>query len=140
VSLWRRTAIERMPALRQDLATAENPYSLWIELRGEMNAAYKREPIDDALIAAIYGYGGWCLAEAHNADLATAALVCFYEHLPTDPLLRADVGRWLSLDDFNGLRSIFAYHLSEKELNKFTQEYLAQKKALSKGKHLVQGA
>lgn len=132
MSLWRRIAIERLPTLQKNIAAADNAYGLWNELRAEINCAYEREPIDNALIAAIYGYGSWCLTETHNADLATAALVCFYEHLPTDPLPHADVGRWLSVDDFHGLKNIFAYHLSKKEVDDFTQEFLAQKKRQTK--------
>jgi len=137
MSAWRRIAIERMPTLQKIIAAADNSYGLWIELRLEMNRVYEREPVDDALIASIYGYGSWCLAEAHNNDLATSALVCFYEHLPTDPPIRGDVGRWLSVEDFNGLKNIFSYHLSAKEVDNFAQEFLAQKKTLADGKHLT---
>ncbi len=137
MSAWRRIAIEMMPALQKTIAAVDNPYGLWIELRFEMNRVYEREPVDDALLASIYGYGSWCLAEAHNAALATAALVCFYEHLPTDPPIRADVGRWLSAEDFNGLRNIFGYHLNEKDVDDFFQEFLAQKKTLAEGKRLT---
>ncbi len=137
MSLWRRTAIERLPSLQKEIAAADNPYGVWIELRDEMNRAYGREPVDDDLIAAIYGYGSWCLTGARNADLATAAIVCFYEHLPTDTPIRADVGRWLSVDDFSGMKNVFGYHLNEREVDDFAQEFLAQKKRLAEGKRLV---
>lgn len=137
MSAWRRIAIERLPTLQKQIAAAEGPYSVWGELLNATKQAYAQEPFDDALIAAIYGYGDWCVCKSHNSDLATAALFCFYEHIPTDPPLRADVGRWMSVEDFHGLRNIFQYHLSEAEMDIFTQEFLAQKKRLAEGKPLL---
>lgn len=137
MSLWRRTAIERFHSLQKEIAAADNPYGVWIELRYQMNRAYEREPVDDGSIAAIYGYGSWCLTGTRNAELATAAIVCFYEHLPTDPLIRADVGRWLSVDDFNGLKNVFGYHLNEREVDDFALEFLAQKKRMAGGQRPV---
>ena len=128
MSAWRRIAIERLPSLQKEIASADNIHVLWVELRSAMNRVYAQEPIDDAVIAAIYGYGSWCLTQARNDGIATAALFGFYEHLPTDPLIRVDVGRWLSVADFDGLRNIFAYHLTPREVNEFAQEFLAQKK------------
>jgi hypothetical protein len=129
MSAWRRIAIERMPTLRQKISAARNPFELWIELRYVLHTIYERDIVEDKLVAAIYDYASWCLAEG-DGDIPTATLVCFYEDIPTDPLICADVGRWLTEQDFDDLRSFFGYHLSETELDAFHQEFLAQRKAL----------
>ena len=129
MSWWRRVAIEQLPGLHTAIAAADGPCGLWSALRDEANRLCRQEPVDDAAVAAIYGYGTWCLTQARSRAIATAALVCFYEHIPTDPALRADAARRLSVEDFHGLSNIFSYHLSAQELQEFTQEFLAGKRA-----------
>lgn len=127
MSLWRRRASEMLPESQTLIAEADNPYDLWSELRSGLNTLYQREPLDDRQISRIYGYAKWCLWQPRNDDLRTAVVVCFYEHLPTDWLIRADVARWLSADEFAGLRAVFSYHLSADEVAAFEAEFLAQK-------------
>jgi len=130
MSLWRRIAIEKLPELQSKITSADNPYGMWIELRSELNSIYGREPIDDSLIARIYGYAAWCMWQPRNNDLRTAVAVCFYEDLPTDLPIRKDVARWLSVDEFTALRHAFTYHLGEAEVIAFQQEFIARKAEL----------
>lgn len=127
MSLWRRLAIEKLPELHKQIAQADNAYGVWIALRDELNCIYEREPVDAALIARIYEYASWCWLKSGNEDLATAVLVCFYEHLPTDPPIRKDVARWLSVEDFEALHPTFGYHLSEAEVEEFAGEFYRHK-------------
>lgn len=127
MSLWRRRASEMLPARQTPIAGADNPYALWIELRDALNNLYQREPLDDGQISRIYDYAKWCLWQPCNDDLRTAVVVCFYEHLPTDGLIRADVARWLSVKEFAALRAVFGYHLSADEVAAFEAEFRARK-------------
>jgi hypothetical protein len=135
MSAWRRVAIEMMPSMQRHVAMATNPCDLWITLCMELNRLYESDLADDAIVAGIYCYGRWCLTDARNGDLATAACVCFYEHIPTDSGIRQDAARWLSIEEFDGLKEIFAYHLGPDELTLFTQEFLERKKALVRSTH-----
>ena len=127
MSLWRRLAIEKLPEFHTPIAQADNAYGVWIDLRFALNRIYEREPVDEALIARIYEYARWCWQQSRNDDLATAVIVCFYEHLPTDPPIRKDVARWLSAEDFEALRPAFGYHLSEAEVEEFAGEFFKHK-------------
>lgn len=132
MSTWRRVAIEVIPSLKKKITEAENPYDLWITLCLELNSIYAEGNADDAVVDGIYRYGQWCLTDARNDDIATAACVCFYEHIPTDPGIRNDCARWLSIEEFDGLQDIFGYHLGPDDLARFKREFLARKKAVSK--------
>jgi hypothetical protein len=77
---WRAAAIERLPELRDTIASADSIMLLWIELRMKFEDAY-REPRNDDLIRRIYSYADWCLAAPRNEDAGhdppTAARTCF---------------------------------------------------------------
>lgn len=131
MSRWRRIALEKLPELRKQIETG-GIYDVWIRLRDELNTLYERTPPDDSLIRRMYEYALWCVVEARNADIASAVIVCFYEHLPTDPPIRRDVARWLSNEDFDMLRPFFGYHLSPEEVEEFAREFRRQKQMLAR--------
>jgi hypothetical protein len=114
---WRSAAIERLPELRKTIAKTENIMSLWIELHGKFQDAY-REPRNEDLIRRIYSYADWCLAASRNDDArhdpSTALMVAFYEHLPASNATREDMPRWFTYDDIAGNRSIFAYLIGDR--------------------------
>ena len=82
---WRVAAIECLPDFGTLVASAENIYSLWNELRLKFDAAY-RPPRNDEQIGRIYSYADWCRQAPRSDDPAhdpsTAVMVCFYEHIP----------------------------------------------------------
>lgn len=130
MSAWRRIALERLPSLHRVIADAKNYYGLWIELHSAFVKAYDVDPPDVSLIRALYSYASFCLL-SKDGDMSTAVAYCFYEHLPLDPAVRQDVARWLTAEDFEGLRDIFSYHLDPKELELFRKEFYQRKKELA---------
>jgi hypothetical protein len=50
---WRAEAIERLPELRQTIASADSVLALWGELFDAFEAAYRKEPANESLIARI---------------------------------------------------------------------------------------
>jgi hypothetical protein len=109
---------------------AENPMALWIELRLKFEDVYRAEIPDDGLIRRFYHYVRWCMKSPgegkYLSDVGTAVAVAFYEHLPQTGVIRRDMHRWLTRDEFSGLREMFRYHLSEEEFARFESEFLAQ--------------
>ena len=81
-------------------------------------AAAHREPQDGSFIAAVYRFARWCLA-AGGDEARSAAEGSFYEHLPTDELVRRDLPQLLSAEEFEGLKFLFSHHLSGGELDRF---------------------
>ena len=134
MSEWRRIASEKLPGLQKLISNANSPIALWNQLSFELTRAYEQKPIDEKRVAAIYDYAYWCLTHPRNDDLNSAVCVCFYEDLPTHPLVRRDLARWLSSEDFDGLQSIFAYHLDKKEQEAFVREFRERKKLLASTK------
>ncbi len=130
MSLWRRIAIERLPELQCKIADADNAFDLWIELYNELNRIYQHEPDNESLIGRIYKYAAWCWNQSRNDYLRTAVIVCFYEVLPTDKVIRKDVARWLSVEEFAALRPVFGYYLSKKAVDEFAHEFSDRKQRL----------
>ena len=126
MSLWRRIAIEKLPELQCKIANGGSAYNVWLELHDEFNRAYSVEPRNESLISRIYEYAVWCSRQPHNADLRTAVTVCFYETLPLDIVVRGDLSRWLSPDEFAALRPVFGYHLSESEIKRLAEDFIAE--------------
>jgi hypothetical protein len=129
MSAWRRVAIEKVPKLRTLIEQAESVGMLWIDLYLAFEKAHFPPP-DETLIAGVYAYASWCLIGAHNDDIATPAIVSFYEHLPVDAEVRKQMHRWLSVEDFEGMKEVFRYHLSEEEHADFVEEFYCRRAGL----------
>ncbi len=131
MSAWRRTAIEKLPQHRKLIARSESVGMLWVDLWHIFVAAH-RPPADEATIKSIYEFADWCLAESRNADIATSTVCHFYEHLPTETLVRQLLPKNMSRQDFMGMSEVFKYHLSSDEHKAFLREFMEQKERLLK--------
>ena len=64
----------------------------------------------------------WCW-QSPSADVRTAVVCAFYEHLPKKPVLRRDMPRGFGRVAFTELRDVFRYHLSPDEAAAFEREF-----------------
>jgi hypothetical protein len=127
--LWRQVGIEKIPRCQRIFEEADSAMRLWIDLWFPLVDAH-RSPADEELIGQIYDYASWCWKESRNYDTRTAVACAFYEHLPLEPSVRRQVGKWLSAEEFDGLKEVFRYHLTAKEHAEFSREFHAQKDRL----------
>jgi hypothetical protein len=128
MSAWRRTALAALPGLRREIDESESVGDLWVELRMRFAAAH-RNPVDEETIRGVYSFATWCLVESRNADIETSAICHFYEHLPTDPRVRARMHLHMTRQDFLGMVEVFKYHLSPEEHERFVAAFLADRKS-----------
>lgn len=119
---WKRKARELLPELEGEIDDAETPYALWIEIHLRFEDAY-RPPGNDDFIRRAYKYGWWCLNGEDENEEATAAVACFYEELPTHRRVREDLPRWFKREEFDGLRELFRYHLTEGEYEALVKDF-----------------
>lgn len=94
----------------------DSPGMLWIKLRSAFERAYE-EPINEDLIARIYAFADWCVAQVDEPDLDfhLPTIVCthFYEHIPELKPAREDIPRWFSMADVLSSREMFSYMVGE---------------------------
>lgn len=121
MSAWRREALQHLPECRPVIESAKTPMTLWIELLGGCEDAYKKS--DEDLIRRFYDFARWCW-QSPSTDVRTAVACAFYEHLPTTPILRRDMPRRFGRAAFTELRDVFCYHLSSDEAAALEQEFL----------------
>lgn len=126
MSLWRRTAIERFPQLHRAIADAEDAGWVWYEISHALEDVYRRTLLDEKFVATVYEYASWCLHH-RSLEVRTAVVLWFYEGLPGNTLIRPDMARWLSEDDFDLLEFAWAYVLSDENRKSFQQEFAARK-------------
>src|SRR5215467_8994756 len=123
---WGREAFERFPELIDQFDNVESPMLLWIELAYAFDKAYK-EPRNEDLISRIYAYADWCCEQPEGAtaenDLATAVVVCFYEHIPECPEALADMPRWFKLSDVQLMKETFSYMVGEEGFQRILLAY-----------------
>jgi hypothetical protein len=131
MSLWRRTALEMMPDLEQVITDAQSVMALWISLNRELERAYETEPVAESVVTGIYRYAVWCRTRSGNADASTAVCVAFYEHLPTHGKARKDLSNRITNEEFDQLKDLFRYLLSDKEYEAFREEFRFRRNALS---------
>lgn len=121
MSAWRREAIAQLPELKKTIESADNVMSLWTELWYPFCRAYEQDPRDESLIRRVYAYAHWCMAAPRGPNAATdpasAVAVAFLEHLPTNPLTRADMPRWFTADQMRQSREVFSYLLKGDEFD-----------------------
>lgn len=130
MSGWRREALVQLPEFRKLIEQSKNPYSLWNELRSLFQQAV--DQINRDLTWRILNYGRYCLEAGGNraCPVRTAAVVCFYEHLPERrkdwPLLKG----WVEPEMFDALQGAFTYQLGAdgfEELKKVYYQSLGYK-------------
>ena len=128
MSAWKRIALEKLPECRQVIESADNPMALWIELQLKFEEVYVDGYRDEDLIRRFFEYARWCIKCPGDAqylsDAGTAAICVFYEHLPERGVIRRDLPRWITREEFDNLRETFRYHLSDREFAEFEGEFL----------------
>jgi hypothetical protein len=122
MSAWRRKAIELLPDQKSVVEHAPSQMALWIELHLAARRAFEARPIDEETVAAIFKYARHSWASP-DADLSTAVVVAFFENIVTSAAARADLHRWLSQAEFDGLEEPFRYHLSPEAFTEFAKEF-----------------
>lgn len=127
---WQAKAIQLLPEFRDLIEQKPSPVSLWIELFFRLQEAY--DEINDERIGRIYDYAAWCLKQPNTGnaetDVSSAAAVGLVETIPLDQRISDDLYRWMSAETFNGCESLFRYHLSDTEFQKFTDDFHRKQK------------
>jgi len=130
---WQARALERFPELEDEInRNTLGPGGLWIDLYYALTSAYEERPVNDDLIGRIYDYADWCFKQPDtgdvNTDLSSATAVGLVENLPLNQAVSEDLYRWVSMETFEGCESLFRYHLSDKEYEKFRDDFIRKKK------------
>jgi len=132
MSAWRRVAIEKLPECKEQIEAAEDMGELWADLRQALVAAHELKNED--FIARAYDYARWCLAESGSPDIATSAAINFYERLPDYRRVREALHRWLSQEEFDGLRFYFRYGRTEEDYAELAREFAERKERERSGR------
>jgi hypothetical protein len=117
---WLSKSAEMLPELQEEhgLEFVDNPMSLWLEIWWAFERAYQ-PPRDEDFIKRVYEFADWCLVQERcddaSWDLLTCVAVCFFEHIPTNALTRADMPRWFKRHEIVVMRDTFSYFLSASE-------------------------
>jgi hypothetical protein len=125
VSAWRRKAIELLPEKRVVVEHADSPMALWIELTMAAVRAFEARPIGEKTLRSIFSYARYCW-ESPDGDVSTAVVIAFFEDIVTSRAARADLHRWISQEEFDGLHEPFRYHLSQEEFDEFAEVFRKQ--------------
>jgi hypothetical protein len=122
MSAWKRIAIEKIPKQRELIERSESVGMLWVDLWLRFIDAH-HEPVDEATIRGVYEFAKWTCKDSRSDEMATSTCCHFYEHLPTEPLVRAQLRRFMTREDISGLAEIFKYHLTPDEHREFMREF-----------------
>jgi len=128
---WRYAACDLMPAFRDRIDAAEDISSLWVELWDCEIEGRDDEPLTHAELASLFCFASWCLL-SRDEECQDAAIVEFYEVLPTNPRIRDNLHRYLTVEDFEGLKGLFEYYLTPEEHAELVEEFM-RKAALESG-------
>jgi hypothetical protein len=120
MSAWRRIALEKLPELRKTIEESHSPMALWIELLAELKDAFRND--DETRIRKILELSKWCWS-APDGDTVNAVACAFFEHLPDHHGMRAHIPSWFSWQEFQELRTVFAYHAGEAVVAEIEKEY-----------------
>jgi len=120
---WRKAAYELLPTFRGRVEAAEDVETLWIELWDCEVSGLSDERITEEQISSLFSFASWCLLSG-DERCQNAAIVDFYEMLPANTRIRGNLQKYLSVEDFLGLKNLFEYHLSKEEHLKFVEEFM----------------
>jgi hypothetical protein len=132
MSAWRRKAIELIPFKKAVVEQTASPMALWIELSMAAEQAFRARPADEPTLRAIFAYARYCWASA-DPDVTTAVVLAFFENIVRSEAVRADLHRWLSQAEFDGLREPFQYHLSPEAFTAFADEFKKRASKANRG-------
>ncbi|HEV8366912.1 MAG TPA: hypothetical protein VGQ39_03085 [Pyrinomonadaceae bacterium] len=125
---WRQAAYELLPAFRDRVEAAEDVSMFWIELWDCEVEGVENQSLSDAKIASLFRFASWCLL-SDDEKCQGAAIVNFYEMIPTNLSIRQNLTKHLSVDDFIGLQRLFEHNLSKAEHAEFVQEFMTKAKS-----------
>jgi hypothetical protein len=120
---WRQAAHDLLPTFRDRVDDAEDVGMLWIDLWDCEVVGIRDAPVTEEEISSLFSYASWCLLSG-DEKCQSAAIVNFYEMLPTNARIRSNLHKHLSVEDFLGLKNLFEYHLSEKQHLEFVEEFM----------------
>ena len=122
---WKHKALELFPEMGFEIGEADNPMALWLDIQFEFFEAYK-EPRRDDFVRRVYEFESWCMdqegGEDAENDLPTCVVVCFWEHIPTDPAARKDMPRWFSVEEVLANAEPFSYFLTSGNFEELVDE------------------
>jgi hypothetical protein len=122
MSAWRRIATEKIPKQRELIQRSESVGMLWVDLWLRFVDAHS-EPVDEDTIRGVYEFAKWTCTESRSDEMATSTCCHFYEHLPTEPLVRERLSRFMTREEVLQLDEIFKYHLTPDEHREFMREF-----------------
>ena len=126
MSAWRQIAIEKLPQQRRLIEESESVGMLWDDLW--LIFVYAHQPsIDESTVKGVYEFASWCLIGSNNEEIQSSAICHFYEHLPTESLVRQELPKHMSREDFIGMKEVFEYHLTAEEHKRFMNEFFEAK-------------
>jgi hypothetical protein len=129
---WLSKALTTFPELESQIIRNQGgPHGLWADLFSAMVAAYRAAPANENLIRRIYEYAAWCFRQPQagdpDTDLSSATALGLLENLPLDRQVSDDLHRWLSVETFEGCKTLFRHHLSEEEYRKLHSDFVRKK-------------
>ena len=130
MSLWRREAIRRFPEMQREIADADGIMYIWWIFARKIEEAYHQYPPDEGSIAAIYDYALWSLKH-RSIEVRTQVVINFFEGLHDDPIVRWDLPRRISQEDFDMLGFAWEYGAKQK-FDDLRQEFLENKARIGK--------
>lgn len=130
MSLWRRTAIEMLPEHRRQIADADSCNYLLLELRHYLEEISSQMSLDEDFVSRAFAFASWCLHH-RSWNIQSAAVLSFYEDLADSVVLRKDLARWMSENDFLSFESAWHYVLkSDEAVDTFQREFFERKREL----------
>lgn len=129
MSAWRRKAIEAVPQLKSIFEQATGPMEAWIEIR----FYFERLDFDadHREVVRVLDYAKWCVSEASGKlpnDTSTAVCCAFYEHLSEQKESWVRFRSWFSPQEFESLKGVFAYHLTESDMEALNAEFYGKRR------------
>jgi hypothetical protein len=129
---WQSKALTDFPELQYEITRNQGgPLGLWSDLYVALVDAYREIPINEDLIRRVYDYAGWCFRQLETGepegDLTSATAVSLIENLPLDQQVSSDLYRWMSLETFEGCKSLFRHHLSEEDYSRWHSDFVSRK-------------
>jgi hypothetical protein len=133
---WQSKALKTFPELQNQITRDQGGlHGLWADLFSAMVAAYRATPVNDDFIRRLYEYAAWCIRQPQTGDaetdLSNATAVGLLENLPLDQQVFGDLHRWLSVETFEGCKTLFLYHLSEEEYSRLHSDFIRKKKGVT---------
>lgn len=119
MSSWQQDALEMWPEYAEDIQEMEEPHQLWFTLWSEF-ITVTHETHDETFLRRVYAYALWSLDQSQ--DVFEAAILYFYEDLPNDARVKAEMHRYLSIDHFDSIVEIWRYGRSEAEYTALIDE------------------